>query len=464
MSPAFAAFAFAACAHSESPVPAAPPAAVHASPAPAQADERSEVADDPAGDRAAASIAPVPLENAAVLARFFQRLADLEAGRAGSDVRVVQFGDSHTQSDLGTGSVRRALQARFGDGGRGFIPLVLPAKGWLQTGVRADVPREWTIARMKMKRRKGEKTSTLTGDGFYGLGGVSAVAQKPGGRLWLEVPASPRVEIAYLEQPRGGAFDVYIDGARAARVPSAAKSAVSAYRAFDLPDAPHRIELEAHGGGEARIFGVTLDRPALGITLDALGIVGARASGILEWNEAHFGEQLRHRAPDLVIFAYGTNEASYDIDIPAYEKQLTDVLARVARAVPERACLLLGPPDWVQRGVDGAATPQKLFDVIATQRRVALSAGCAFFDQFEVMGGAGSMEDWASATPPLGRSDRVHLTKAGYERLATAFVNALLASYDDWRDENVPEASPAPAPAKPAVAGTDAGAPATGDD
>jgi len=53
-------------------------------------------------------------------AGFFEALARLEAGQAEDDVRVTQFGDSHTAADIETAVVRRALQARFGDGGRGF--------------------------------------------------------------------------------------------------------------------------------------------------------------------------------------------------------------------------------------------------------------------------------------------------------------------------------------------------------
>ena len=423
----------------------------------APSDAKQSTSEPPEPDESL-GLPPVPVENADSLAPFFARLADLESGRATTDVRVVQFGDSHTQPDLETATVRRALQARFGDGGRGFIPFLLPYKGWLQTGVQAGVPKEWVIARMKMtapKRskhdsRSGAEKPKLVGDGFYGLAGVSAAATRPGGRLWLDVPPASQIEIAYLAQPRGGGFDVFVDGAQAARVSTFAKNVASAYRALEVNDAPHRIEFEARGGGEARILGVTLDRAPLGITLDALGIGGSRASGILDLNEAHFADQVRHRAPDLVVFAYGTNEAGYDVEVTSYEKQLTEVILRVKRGAPQTACLLLGPPDWVQRGAEGSLTPQKLLDVIAVQRRVASAQGCAYFDQFEVMGGAGTMEDWASASPPLARPDRVHMTKSGYERLGAAFATALLAAYDGWQAARPPPlpnlAPPSPEP------------------
>ena len=43
------------------------------------------------------------------------------------------------------------------------------------------------------------------------------------------------------------------------------------------------------------------------------------------------------------------------------------------------------------------------------------------------------MEAWATASPPLGGKDRVHLTRTGYERLGNAFANDLTAAYDEWR-------------------------------
>ncbi len=74
---------------------------------------------------------PAPLSAAPIghldgpdrLARLFQRLAGLDDGRVHDDVRILQFGDSHTASDMGTAAFRRQLQARFGDGGRGFVSI-----------------------------------------------------------------------------------------------------------------------------------------------------------------------------------------------------------------------------------------------------------------------------------------------------------------------------------------------------
>src|SRR5271166_3499232 len=51
------------------------------------------------------------LESADRLSHVFEALGDLEDGRTHDDVRIVQYGDSHTASDVGSAAVRRQLQA-----------------------------------------------------------------------------------------------------------------------------------------------------------------------------------------------------------------------------------------------------------------------------------------------------------------------------------------------------------------
>src|SRR5207248_2043641 len=113
---------------------------------------------------------------------------------------------------------------------------------------------------------------------------------------------------------------------------------------FDVTEqTAHQLEVRATGDGDVRVFGVSLDRAQHGVVFDALGINGATIKTCLSWNEPHWAEQLRHRAPALVVLAYGTNE-SVDESMPreTYERQLVDLLGRISRAVPSSSCLLLG--------------------------------------------------------------------------------------------------------------------------
>jgi lysophospholipase L1-like esterase len=367
------------------------------------------------------------------LAHFYQRLAGLDDGRAHDDVRILQYGDSHTASDMGTSAFRHHLQSRFGDGGRGFVSIGRPWKTYVQDGVRGYMTDEFEPEKTRLKDPRSG------GDGCFGLLGVGIAAEAPGARAWTEIaPRFSRVEVDYWQEPHGGTFDVIIDGAHAGRVATHASQPGSGFSRFDVADAPHRIDVRTVGDGEVRVFGMTLDRPQVGVVVDALGINGAQIFTPLRWNEDHFAEQVRHQSPDLVVLAYGTNEALEPrLEDAAYEQGLVDLLGRVSRAASGAACLLLGPPDLARwtKGTRGYHTWPRVLEIEAIQRRVAGAAGCAFYSQIDAMGGPGSMAAWAEEAEPRAQGDRVHLTRTGYTQVGTAFASDLLRAYDEWRAE-----------------------------
>ena len=389
------------------------------------------------------------LERPAAMRRFFEAVAKLEAHQSQEDVRIVQFGDSHTAADIETAVVRRALQGRFGDGGRGFVAIGKPWKGYLQDGVRCGMSTEWSPERGKLGKGK------FSGDGLYGLAGIGVETHQHGARAWTDITArTARVEVAYLEQPNGGSFDVFVDGVRVVRVSTRGDRTASQFRTFDVSEnAAHQVEVRATGDGDVRVFGVSLDRAQPGIVFDALGINGARVTTCLQWNEQHWAEQLKHRAPALVVLAYGTNEST-DENTPqqTYERQLVDLLGRVARAVPSASCLLLGPPDRAVQSDGSWTTSAKLVEIVASQRRVAEAAGCAFYNQLEAMGGQGTVAGWASEDPPRAQKDRVHLTRDGYAQLGGSFASDVMRAYAGWRRESGLPATTAPRSAEPAIA------------
>ena len=393
----------------------------------------------PVAEKAAAVVVPGArassvgaLERPVALRRFFESLARLEAGEAQDDVRITQFGDSHTAADIQTAAVRRSLQARFADGGRGFVAIGRPWKRYLQDGVRVGMTNEWSPEKGKLEKGKH------VGDGIYGLSGIGLFTRQHGARAWTDVaPRTSRVELAYLEQPGGGAFDVVVDGMRIVRVSTRGERVDSAFRSFEVAEtAPHQLEVRAVGDGDVRVFGLSLDRAQHGVVVDALGINGARVTTALSWNEQHWGQQLRHRAPSLVVLAYGTNESTdLELSPQVYERQLVDALGRIARAVPGASCLLLGPPDRAIQKDGGWATAPKILEIVATQRRVAEAAGCGFYDQLAAMGGEGAIAAWASEEPARAQKDRVHLTRDGYAQLGSSFAADLMRAYAGWRRE-----------------------------
>jgi hypothetical protein len=78
-------------------------------------------------------------------------------------------------------------------------------------------------------------------------------------------------------------------------------------------------------------------------------------------------------------------------------------------------------------------TPRALPRLVSLQRRVALDAGCAFFDTFEAMGGAGTMARWYTGKPRLVSADFLHPSPQGAARVGALVHKSLMEGYQHWK-------------------------------
>lgn len=343
--------------------------------------------------------------------------------------RILQFGASHTECDLFTGYLRRYLQSRFGDAGHGYLMPARPWKGYRHEDLRLDSSDGWVVDKAL--------GSTSREDGLYGLGGFScASGSADDWGFFGTASSSPfgksasRFEIFFLQQPGGGRFELTVDG-----TPYTSVSTYSDRTDFGsfigrMEDGPHEIELRPLGDGEVRLLGAALERGAPGVIVDTLGVRGARAADLLDIDESLWMAQVRHRRPDLVVLAYGTNEAGDESQpIARYEASLSAVLSRLREAVPGVSCVLMGPTDRPKKASRNQWEPRERVELVnEAQRTVSARYGCGFFSAFDAMGGPRSMVKWREAQ--LAQKDHVHLTTRGYELLAEHFAKGLLQGYD----------------------------------
>ena len=363
-----------------------------------------------------------PVEHPERLGRTFVALAGL-AGES-DPVRITHFGDSHVAADLWTGPVREALQARFGDGGRGFVLAGRPWSSYWQKALDNGVEGRWRVDGF----RGGQA------DGWYGVGGCSMASTDPRAAVRARVPGEGGarfVEVHHLRQPGGGCFEVRLDDRPVGRVSTAGPWIESAFARFDLPAAGVTVSVHPLGGREVRLGGLSFGG-GRGVIYDALGINGARADRLLTADPAGLADDLRRLDPRLLVLSYGTNELFDDaLELGDYGARLDRVLSRLRAAVPGADCLLTGPPDARRRG-----RPLPLIDgVIDTQRALADAHGCAFWDARAAMGGPDSIRRWRRAR--LAQRDLVHLTRDGYTHLGAAFAGALLRAFETTRPETL---------------------------
>jgi len=375
----------------------------------------------------------VAIEDASghALDSFFARLQRTDRKEPGAVTRILHYGDSTIASDYVSGTVRRRLQARFGDAGHGFILIANPWEWYFHNDVLHASDGEWKASRL---------AGPVAPDGMYGLGGVSFTSYG-GGVAWFGTATRgdfgkhvSRFDLYYLEQPGGGDVEVALRGAPPERFSTRGDAKTSRVRSVSVDDGESKLTVRAAGGGPVRLFGVALERDRPGVVYDALGSHAAMAVYWQRQDRAHWKDQLALRDPGLIVFQYGTNESDlWKLDRQEYETALAGLVDELREVSGGASILVVAPLDRAEQKDGRMITKRVILDLVSIQKRVALSHGAAFWNTFDAMGGEGSMARWVKAKPQLGGGDLTHPTPLGAEVLGDMVSDAIVGAYEKWR-------------------------------
>jgi lysophospholipase L1-like esterase len=247
--------------------------------------------------------------------------------------------------------------------------------------------------------------------------------------------ALSRFQLLFLRQPRGGNVRLTVDEGEPVEISTGIEEGAleelsdDSY-VIDVPDGEHRLELRYAGGGHVSLYGMVMEREGPGVVYDSLGLVGARASRMLNFDQAHIRQQLRERGTNLLVLGFGGNDASDNTSEERYYEQFKEVIEHMRGEREDLGCLVFAPLDQAgrdERGVIRTLAP--LPRIVSAQRRAAIDMGCAFYDTWEAMGGSGAMQRWSRASPSLAFSDYRHATPEGYRVIADLYYKALLEGF-----------------------------------
>ncbi len=362
--------------------------------------------------------------NAANLWNEFRQLAK---GKRTEPLRIMQFGDSHTAGDYFTGRLRILMQNRFGDAGIGWLP---PGAITNQRSAyfKAQNRGLWQLLDSKQPSQEG----------VFPLGGFYQITPK-GGRMEFNAKdplAAGRWQISAWTQASGtGVWRLTL----ASGEQQALRANADAKNPWNLstletraPNLEHFALLAPRGSA---IGGLALDRLTPGVTLDAIGTNGARGSQISRWDPHAMRRQMLWRNPQLIILAYGTNEAfDFKFSSAEFESELRDTVRQLRYYAPNAALLLLSAPTSAKPTPPNASAgcPQPLamglLGVLDVQKRIAREERTLYWDWTAFMGGPCGATRWANRTPPLMGKDLIHLSRDGYEASAEELFRALLAN------------------------------------
>ena len=362
-----------------------------------------------------------------------EKLARIARGST-EKVRIAFYGDSNMTRDFISGAFRRAMQARFGDAGHGFVAAARPWGWYEHMDIRHDVtPKEdtpWGIFSVSGR--------PLT-DKVYGFANIAAETSRGGATTWVATAygagASPvgktasAAEIFYLKRPQGGAFHVQVDGATVQDVSTEADTVQPASVRVTFPDGPHKVEAVVKGGRAVRIFGTSLERENAGVIVDSLGAGALNFELLAHVDSATRVAQLRDRKYDMVVFLLGTNL----LGAASQRKWVSAVLEDFRTALPDTALMLMSPPDQGISHTNSASNPA-VAKLAKDLRETALAEHVLFWDFYEGMGGNGAIRNFVRTG--LGEPDCVHLGFSGATLMGTRFASEIVRGFKSYVDEN----------------------------
>jgi hypothetical protein len=455
----------AASAQPSSPSPAPTPTPTTPTPAPAPSPPACPSAD-------AAKIAPFEIDRSQIKAAvpqiedpkgslkpFYDRLLTLARGQAKDHLRIGFYGDSNLTQDHITGHIRRELQHRFGDAGHGFVALARPW-AWYN---HEDVHHHGT---WPLWKQMAPTTDPVWGH-RYGFAHIAAESRTGGAAAWVGTAdatapvgkSASTFDVYFLKQPKGGSFDLVLDGTVLRTVSTAADDFEAGYDLVETSDGPHQLRAVVKGDGIVRLYGATLERAASSsasssssspsssspsspsIVVDSLGTGAMNFQRFMLTEPKIRKEQLEHRHYDLVIVWMGMNAAWLEPNRAWARDTVTtlrDALGGGADAVP---VLLLSPADTVKPG-EGRSEP-RIVQLVKQLREIAKETGIAFWDFRAAMGGDASFLEFMKRR--LASPDRAHLLKSGSDLMGTRLLAAIFAEIGA-RLEASPEAGCIPDP------------------
>lgn len=335
-------------------------------------------------------------------------------------LRILQIGDSHTAADYFTGEVRRTLQARFGDGGTGYMEAGRPHAGVRHSAINIDASSGWTYTAL-------QKTSDK--DGFY-LSGYNAQAARAGETLTFRSEKGVQwdvMEIEVLVGPNHGAIEVRTDGVPVAthQLKSDRKERMvlrtsTNGRAINL----HQLTIKTLNDAPVSIASVALFNSQTGLSFSKVGYPGATVDILNKLDDRVFTEELRRINPHMVVLAFGTNEGFNDnLNLVTYANNYLNVVGKIRQTLPDAKIVVVAPPAASRGGP--CNSPPNLDRVRAKLIELAQDEKLQVWDWSSIMPQSCGAQAWASANPKLMASDHVHLTKAGYELSAKHFAKFL---------------------------------------
>jgi lysophospholipase L1-like esterase len=359
-----------------------------------------------------------------LLTPFFNKLLKLEDGDT-NQVNILHLGDSHIQADFLTREVRKNLQQRFGNAGRGLVFPLRVAGTNEPADYRSSSNVGWQVARINSQANFPDP----------GISGISMRSDEAGAYFDFTTFNHDDLDYSFDEVTLIHTKDSLQYDCRFTDSPSKFGFLMSArpnepdekttFVKFPKLSNYLRIQAEQTEAQQNSIIvnGVILKNSLPGVLYHSVGINGAHFSDYTK--SPLFFTQLKVLQPDLVIISLGTNEgANIKITEDEMAASITSMVQGIRDLNPQ-TCILIATPadDYFRKKYKNPY----LESVQRALLKTAAQLNVACWDMYSITGGYGSSTEWRKAA--MLQRDGVHFNKQGYALQGELLYKALIDSY-----------------------------------
>ena len=336
---------------------------------------------------------------------------------------IAHFGDEHVQGDMFTGHLQEILQEEAGDGGWGMVQPHSIAHTFSSVYYTSSHKGAWRY----------DIASRMTPSIPRGVSGMVAKTADENAQISFEFKEKlpQRTMRLQIFCEASNSFDVlWVSGEDTVLIQPSSMNEDSGYiealipsfeREFTLmcqKSAPSQSGFIFHGAN-------LLSAEDSGLVYHSLGVEGSGYAGIL--NAESFSAQLAALNPDLIILDFSVGELSgRDVLGPFTKKNISRTIAKVNRACPNAAILLLSGQDMYRSKQENVAVTE---EYSALLHEIAKEKGCLLYDWFWASGGRTRILDWK--TRQLANLNLISLKPKGYRLKAEMLGEALLVALNE---------------------------------
>jgi len=350
---------------------------------------------------------------------FFKNLHKVNTSKQRDFVKIIHFGDSILWGDTLSGNIRDSFIQKFGNGGRGLLPIVYKFSDYKLDGISQFFSKMWKISNLETMQHRAFKLGlTLR---RYQTGHYSC---------WSTIKFKMGEDIS--------SFTLLHNALKTAvKLTISLTNKKIINRTLKAGEVNSRIELPLNAskinilsGPKNTFWGIIAkrDRGVIYSPVIRKGILGA---DLLNIHKSKFEEQFHIYNANLLILQFGKNGSGWNkFNLNNHLDGIIKIIKIARKINPQISILLIGPGARLNRFVYPLRAFPNIHRIIEAQKQVAIEYNCAFYDTFTALGGTIGMKKMVQQK--LALSDFVHLTKKGGALLAKKIFHSLMTEYKDY--------------------------------